>query len=211
MTLASTTLTWYVARAGGMVAFGLLTLAIVLGLALSGHAQLKSWPRFAVEDVHRFLGLLTGIFIAVHALALFLDTYLPFSLINLLVPGTAAYRPFATALGVVGAELLFAVALTNRYRKRLPHRLWRRVHYLNFAVWALALVHGIAAGTDTRTGWGMLFYAVSAGSVTGLTAWRVLRSRGLAPWGLRLWPGAAAIVAVEAVVLLALGPLRRGG
>jgi len=47
--------------------------------------------------------------------------------------------------------------------------------------------------------------------VTGLTAWRVLRSRGRAPWGLRLWPGAAAIVAVEAVVLLALGPLRRGG
>jgi hypothetical protein len=48
------------------------------------------------------------------------------------------------------------------------------MHYLNFAVWTLALVHGIASGTDSGTAWGVLLYGVAAGSVAGLTAWRVL-------------------------------------
>jgi methionine sulfoxide reductase heme-binding subunit len=163
---------WYTARAGGLLAFVLLTASVVLGLALSGRARLKQWPRLAVEDVHRFTGLLAGTFVGVHVLALLLDTYVPFSLAQILVPGTASYRPLPTALGVVALELLAALALTNRYRKHLPHRLWRRAHYLNFAVWAAALVHGITSGTDSGKVWEVALYAVAAGSVAGLLVWR---------------------------------------
>jgi methionine sulfoxide reductase heme-binding subunit len=143
---------WYLARASGVVAFVLLTVAVVLGLTLSGRAKLRYWPRFAVEDVHRFAGLLTGAFVSLHVLALFADSYMPFSLPQLVVPGASTYRPLATALGVVAAELLFALAITNRYRKRLSYRFWRRAHYVNFAVWGLALAHGLAAGSD-RAAW----------------------------------------------------------
>ena len=59
MVLGST-MAWYAARAGGMVAFVVLTVGVLLGLGLSGRARLKEWPRFAVEDVHRFVGLLAG-------------------------------------------------------------------------------------------------------------------------------------------------------
>ena len=92
---------WYLARASGIVAFVLLTIAVVLGLTLSGRAKLPNWPRFAVEDVHRFAGLLTGTFVSLHVLTLFVDSYLPFSLTQLVVPGTSSYRPLSTALGVV--------------------------------------------------------------------------------------------------------------
>jgi predicted ferric reductase len=163
---------WYTARAGGMLAFVLLTASIVLGLTLSGRARLKHWPRFAVEDVHRFAGLLAGTFVGIHVLALLLDTYVPFSLSQILVPGTASYRPLPTALGVVGVELLAALGIANRYRKRLSYRSWRRTHYLNFAVWALALVHGITSGTDSGTPWAVALYALAAGAVTGLVVWR---------------------------------------
>jgi predicted ferric reductase len=177
--LVASAFTWYVARAGraGLVAFALLTVSVVLGLLLSGRARLPGWPRFAVEDVHRFAGLATGLFVGVHGLALLVDDYLPFSLGQVLVPGAAPYRPLATALGVVAAELMVALALTNRLRGRLSYGVWRRAHYLNFAVWALALVHGLTAGTDTRTPWALTLYLVAAGSVAGLTAWRC---RGLA-------------------------------
>jgi methionine sulfoxide reductase heme-binding subunit len=90
-----------------------------------------------------------------------------------LVPGTSSYRPLATALGVVALELLAALAVANRYRKRLSYRFWRRTHYLNFAVWALALEHGIASGTDSGTPWGVLLYGVAAAAVAGLATWRV--------------------------------------
>ena len=169
-----TLLEWYVARAGGIVAFVLLTLAVVAGLTLSGRASFRYWPRFAIEDVHRFLGLLTGAFVAIHVLALYLDSFMPFSLAQLAIPGDASYRPLATALGIVSAELLLALAVTNRYRRRFSYRFWRRAHYLNFAVWAAAFAHGIFAGTDSGTPWGAALYVISGAAVAGLFAWRIL-------------------------------------
>ena len=64
---------WYLARASGIVAFVLLTIAVVLGLTLSGRAKLPNWPRFAVEDVHRFAGLLAGSFIVIHVSTIAID------------------------------------------------------------------------------------------------------------------------------------------
>ena len=200
--IGSTVVTWYVARAGGLVAFTLLTVSVLLGVLLSGRASLAGWPRFALEDVHRFAGLLTGTFIVIHGGALLLDGFMPFSLSDLLIPGTAPWRPLATALGVVGAELLAALALANRFRSSLSYGFWRRTHYLNFAVWALALVHGIAAGSDSDTVWAALLYVTAAAAVAGATAWRVLRSWELPGWALRLWPGTAAALAVELVLTL---------
>jgi methionine sulfoxide reductase heme-binding subunit len=172
-------LEWYLARASGIVAVVLLTVAVVLGLTLSGRAKLRYWPRFAVEDVHRFAGLLTGTFISLHVLTLFVDSYMPFSLTQLVVPGTSPYRPLSTALGVVAAELLLALAITNRYRKQFSYRFWRRAHYLNFAVWALALAHGLADGTDRAAPWALALYIVAAATVAGCLAWRM--SGGLRP------------------------------
>src|SRR5438046_1128838 len=111
-----------------MLAFALLTASVVLGLALSGRVRLKRWPRFAVEDVHRFVGLLAATFIGIHVAGLLADTYVPFSLSQVLVPFASSYRPLATALGVVALELLAALALANRYRKHLSYRFWRRTH-----------------------------------------------------------------------------------
>jgi len=171
-------MTWYIARAGGLTALVLLTVTVCLGLALSLRAQSPRWPRFAIEDVHRFAGTLTGVFIVLHGAALLLDGYLPFSLRDLLVPGIAPYRPLWTALGVVSAELLVALALANRYRSRLGYRFWRRTHYLNFAVWAGAVVHGLTAGTDTGTPWAVGLYIACISSVVLLVS-------------ARLWPGSS--------------------
>jgi len=51
---------WYVARAGGILAYLLLSSSVVAGLLLSGRARLPRWLRFALEDVHRFLGAWQG-------------------------------------------------------------------------------------------------------------------------------------------------------
>jgi predicted ferric reductase len=205
--IAGANVTWYAARAGGFVALILLTLATLAGLLLAGRAQSRRWPRFAVEDVHRYLGLLTGAFISLHLLVLLLDSYLPFSLAQLAVPGLSSYRPLPTAVGIVGTELLLALALTNRYRTRLPHVLWRRAHYLNFAVWALAVAHGVTAGTDGDTAWALALYAACGGSVAGATVWRTLRARPLPRWAVGLWTGTAGLVGAELVAALVLGPV----
>jgi predicted ferric reductase len=163
---------WYMARAGGIVAYLLLTFTVCIGMGLAGRARVPGFPRFAVNELHRFAGILTGTFIAIHVGSILLDGYVHFTVPQVLVPFASSYRNVAVALGIVAAELLVALAVTNRLRRVLPRRIWRGAHYLNFAVWALATVHGITAGTDNATTWMLAIYATAIATVGGVACWR---------------------------------------
>jgi methionine sulfoxide reductase heme-binding subunit len=119
--LAAFTVDWYAARAAGVVAYLLLSSSVALGLLLAGKQQLERWPRFALEDVHRFAGLLGGFFVAFHVLLIGIDSQAHLGLGGLIVPFASHYRPLWTGMGIVAAELLPALALTNHYRRRLPY------------------------------------------------------------------------------------------
>jgi sulfoxide reductase heme-binding subunit YedZ len=201
MHLTTSPVDWYAARAAGIAAYLLLTVVVTLGMTMASGRLLKRWPKFALEDVHRFGGLLVGSFVAIHVLTIALDAYLPFSLTALAVPFVAGYRTLYTALGIVAAELLLALAITNRYRDRLPYVFWRRAHYLNLAVWTAATVHGLGSGTDRSTPWLLALVAASVALVLGAGAWRALRVRPA-------YIAAVAATGVLAVVLAASGPLR---
>ena len=204
MHLTSSPAIWYAARASGVAAYVVLTVVVCLGIALAGKAQSSRWPRFAAEDVHRFGGLLVGSLIAVHVATIAADSFLPFSVTQLVVPFAARYRPLWTGLGIAAAELLLALAIANHYRRRLPYRVWRRTHYLNFAVWGAASLHGLLAGTDRSATWLAVLYGAAVASVAVLLLWRVggfvLRSPTVA--------GAGALAVVGLPVLM-LGPLHK--
>ena len=93
-------------------------------------------------------------------------------------------------------------------RSRIPYRVWRRAHYLNFGVWLLALGHGIASGSDSDTAWAMTGYVLSAGVVAGLTAWRVLPVRSAGAWAVRVGAPIAALLAADLAIFLELGVVR---
>ena len=199
MHLTTSPLDWYAARAAGIAAYLILTVVVTLGMTMAGRKRLTRWPRFALEDVHRFGGLLVGSFVVIHVVTIALDAYLPFSLTSIVVPFGARYRTLYTALGVVAAELLLALAITNRYRDRLPYTVWRRAHYLNLAVWTAATIHGLGSGTDRSTPW---LLALFVASVLLVLSASVLRLRQ----GPKLAAGVAA-AGVALVVLAAAGPL----
>jgi len=191
-----TALTWYVARSAGIVAYLLLSTSVVVGVLMSARAKL-AWPRFAVEEVHRFLAILTGVFLALHGIALLADRVVPISIVQLVIPFQTAYRPLGVGLGVTSALLLLAVALSNLVRKRLPYRLWRRIHYVTIAVWLTATAHGLLSGTDRQDFWFMALVGVAVCSVGLAFLGRFART---------VSAGAVGGVAVTAVVaVLALG------
>ena len=193
---------WYATRASGIAAYVILTTVVCIGISMGGKAQSTRWPRFSVEDIHRFGGLLVGALISIHVVTIALDSFLPFSVVNLVVPFTSNYRPLWTGVGIAAAELLLALAITNHYRKRLPYSLWRKAHYANFAVWALASLHGVMSGTDRSVWWLAMIYGLCIASVAALLVWRFahleVRSAGVA---------LAGGVSVVAVPLLIVGPL----
>jgi methionine sulfoxide reductase heme-binding subunit len=151
---------WYFARSAGIVAYLLLSSSVLLGVLMAGKTTFK-WPKFAVEEVHRFLGILTGVFIVLHGGSLLLDRVVPISLGQELVPFTSSYRPLAVGLGICAMELIAAVGITNALRTHLPYATWRRLHYLTLPAWLLATVHGVLAGTDSGDPW---FAAIAAGT-----------------------------------------------
>lgn len=161
MILAAFAADWYAARAAGIVAYLLLSSSLALGLLLAGKQRFEHWPRFALEDVHRFAGLLAGLLIGLHVVTIAIDSQAHVGLASAIVPFTADYRPLWTGLGTVAAELLLLLAVTNHYRKRLAYAFWRRLHYLNFGVWLAATAHGLGAGTDSGSPWFVGLYAGS--------------------------------------------------
>jgi predicted ferric reductase len=97
---------------------------------LSTHVMGRN-PRPAwLFDLHRFLGGLAVIFTGVHVAAVLLDSYVHFSVINVLVPFTGTWHPAAVAWGIVALYLLLAVELTSLVRSRIPKRLWRRLRHI---------------------------------------------------------------------------------
>lgn len=204
------TLTWIVARAGGLTAYALLTLSVVLGLALSVRWQAARWPRLITNDLHRYLTLLSLVFIAVHGLAVWLDPFMRFGWSEVLLPLLSHYRPLWMALGIVAGYLGLALWISTELRPAIGYTWWRRLHGLAFAVYALATVHGIATGSDTRTLWGLALYGGSVLMVGALLGYRLLTPLGARA---RTYPNLARLVmllVVGGVVWTAIGPARPG-
>jgi sulfoxide reductase heme-binding subunit YedZ len=155
---------WYAARSAGILAYLLLSGSVVVGVSMSSKRKLQ-WPRFAVQEVHRFLSLLTGLFIVIHGGSLLLDRVVPYSLTQVVVPFTSSYRPLTVGLGVAAADLLAAIAVTNALRTRLPYSFWRRAHYATIAVWLGATGHAFLSGTDRHDLWFLALVGSAAAAV----------------------------------------------
>jgi sulfoxide reductase heme-binding subunit YedZ len=165
---------WILARASGLTAYALLTLSVLAGLVVKSKPFGRAVHQPSVIDLHRFLALLGLGTVAIHGAALVLDSTVKISPAALLVPGIAPYRPFWTALGVLAAELMVAVYVSFALRRRIGARNWRRLHWATYAIFGLATLHGLAAGTDSTRPWVVWLYVGAVSAVAATTAWRAL-------------------------------------
>ena len=172
------TFAWTFSRAAGTTAYLALTLDLLFGLFLSTGAADRWIARAHSVDLHRFLSLAALILTATHALALLGDSYIGFDALDLAVPFLAgAHHRIATSLGILALYLAIVVQVSFALRAQIGQSVWRRLHYASFGVFALATIHGIAAGTDTQQLWMRLTYFLAASSVGALTVWRISRAR----------------------------------
>jgi len=176
---------WYTARASGLVSWVLLSASMLWGLVLSTKLRPPRVRPNWTLDLHRYLGGLAVIFVGVHLAGLVLDSYIGFGLADILVPFASHWRPVAVAWGVTGFYLLLAVELSSLARKRLPNRVWRRLHFLAFPLYVVATLHMLTAGTDARTALALFAVAVAGVTIGALTALRsrAFRSGIMAPAG----------------------------
>jgi hypothetical protein len=202
---------WYLARGTGAVSLLLLTAAVVLGVMSSMRfAAAPRWPRFAIDSLHRDLSLMVIALLLIHIVTSVLDGFAPIRLIDAVVPLVSRYRPLWLGLGALSFDVLLALAATSLLRRRLGYRAWRRIHWLAYASWPVAVLHGLGTGSDTKAGWMLALTAACVAVVAIAVVARIAAARA-APFSVRA-PAALLSLATPLAVLLftVLGPLQKG-
>ncbi|MGE5249164.1 MAG: hypothetical protein ACM3QS_03025 [Bacteroidota bacterium] len=166
---------WYLSRASAFAALGLLWVSMLLGLLITDKMA-KNWPgapvAFALHEFVSLLGLGFGLF---HALILLGDHYINYRLAQILMPfGSVNYHPVWVGLGQIGFYTWAIISATFYIRQHIGSKAWKFIHYLSFFNFAIAVMHGIASGTDSSTTWAQAVYWTMGGSVLFFTAVRVI-------------------------------------
>lgn len=165
---------WYLARSTGIVAWLLLSASVIWGLLLSTRLiRRRSAPKWLL-DLHRFLGGLSISFLGLHLATIVADSYVHFGARDLFVPFASSWKPVPVSLGVFALYLVIAVEVSSLAMRRLPRRLWRRIHLSSFAGFVLATAHGLSAGTDRSNLALFAANVVVVAVVLFLTVFRVL-------------------------------------
>ncbi len=172
---------WYATRGAGIVSLLLFTGVVALGVLTSLRAATPWWPRFLTAGFHRNLALLSVVFLAVHILTAVVDPYTALGPLAALVPFSVGYRRLWLGLGAVALDLLLAIVLTSLLRARVGRRAWRAVHWLAYAAWPVALLHGVGTGSDSGAIWMQLLDAGSIFVVVAAAAWRLVSARPVPP------------------------------
>ena len=179
MIAAATTavpVTWLLARSAGLVAFALLTVALMLGLALSTRLLGNTRGKLLL-GWHQTL-MWTGLaMVVLHGTALALDPIMHFGFVGVLVPGVAPWRPVPVAAGIVTGWIMLALAASFHVRRRIGQRRWRLMHYASFAAFAAGLYHAMNVGTDLVATRGLIFAGIVAAPVVWLVCARILLPR----------------------------------
>ncbi len=174
LAINTTQVTWYVTRAAGFMAYLLLWLSTVWGLAVSSRVLEGKLHGSYTYDFHQYISLLGIGFLALHMAMLLFDKYLPYSLAQVLVPLTSTYRPVWVALGILSMYITVLVTVTFYIRDRIGQKTFRAIHVFSLLGFLGAAVHGLLAGTDGPLAAVTLMYAVTVLSVVFLTVYWVI-------------------------------------
>jgi sulfoxide reductase heme-binding subunit YedZ len=181
VTSLSTTLAthgwWLAARASGLVALALVTASVGLGLTMAGKLARRPGLGRKLMVAHEHTALAGLIAIAVHGITLLGDPWLKPGLTGVTVPFTIGYQPLFTGMGIIGGYLAGLLGLSFYARRRIGARVWRKAHRLTIAVYVLAVVHTIGAGTDASTPWMRWWLLATAPPIAVLFAIRLAATR----------------------------------
>ena len=146
--LAASKLTWYVARASGIVLWVLSASAVLWGVLMASPLPKRRGLPAWLLDLHRYLGSLSIVFLVLHLVSLRLDRFQPFYAGDLFLLQHSNWKPDAVAWGIVSMYLLLIVQFTSALRRHLRKRLWHLIHLLSIPMLLTGTIHAITAGTD---------------------------------------------------------------
>ena len=173
---------WYIIRAAGFISAGLLVLLMLSGIGQVTGIIYRWIEPIKVWAIHKAIALALVVAIIIHVSFLLIDHFVPFNIVQILVPFASHYNNgtkllgiplggIAVTLGILAMYCVFILVLTSLGWIDTHKKTWRKLHYLSYVVAGFVLVHALYVGTDLKYGlfresWialgGLVFIAVIA-------------------------------------------------
>lgn len=170
----------------GLVATGVLTANILMGLLLSvGYNPARRWPhrRIKLFIVHNWTGYTALALATLHPIVLLFSATAGFGIRDVTIPLWSPSQQVVNTLGAVGFYLVAFAVITSYYRSFFGHRNWKRLHYTTYAAAAAFFVHSLLTDPllkNRPVDWldaEKVFVEVCVLLVAGATVWRVKYGR----------------------------------
>jgi sulfoxide reductase heme-binding subunit YedZ len=163
--------TWQIIRSTGVMAYLFLTLGMCLGILYS----FPIWKGKTKANLYKWhtVGTISGTAIGLlHGITTVIDTYVPFSWKEVLIPFAARTDPFWYGLGTLTLYGMLFVILTTDLRNKIGKKIWLTLHMLSYPVFVMSLLHGCFAGSDSAKPGIRFMYVMSVILILSLTIMR---------------------------------------
>src|SRR5664279_4240776 len=153
VTRAASSWPWFLVRGSGIIAAIALVLLMLSGIGqITGHTFRFLEPLTAWAS-HRALGIIFGIAVLIHGAGLLFDTFVPFTILQVLVPWLSDYKPVTiagiqlgslwVALGVLAFYGTALVVITSLLWVEKKPYLWKWLHLLSYMLIVFVFVHAL--------------------------------------------------------------------
>jgi sulfoxide reductase heme-binding subunit YedZ len=179
-----------------VVALVTFTLVVLLGILTRSGRTIPGLSGFVTAGFHRNASLVAASFLIIHVVTAIIDPYASIKIVDAFIPFVSSYRPLWLGLGAIAFDLILAIIITSLLRNRIGPRTWRALHWFNYVMWPLAVVHSLGTGSDASQAWFVAIAAACVFLVVVAAIWRII-AVSQAPMGFR----------VAAVTVVIVGPM----
>ncbi|MEZ5185445.1 MAG: ferric reductase-like transmembrane domain-containing protein [Candidatus Nanopelagicales bacterium] len=164
-------MTWEMIRITGLLALGLLTVSVVLGIL--GPAIRRPTGRLTSVSAHLTAAVGGTVLVIAHVVFAVLDNWVSVPAAATVVPFASSWQPLWVGVGTIAFDLMLVIAATSALRQQAPS-LWWRAHVLAYPVWLLVWIHALTIGTDAGTSLMVVMAAISGALVAAAAVIRLM-------------------------------------
>lgn len=144
----------------GLIATGVLTFNILLGMALStAYKRSTLWKRLppvarrvSLDDLHNWTAYVALALALAHPLLLLPDAAAKFTWLDIVFPLHAPHQATWVWLGTIALYALIVVIVTTQkvIKRKMSFRAWKNIHLVSYVTALLFVIHGVVMDPELK-------------------------------------------------------------
>ncbi|HTJ11739.1 MAG TPA: ferric reductase-like transmembrane domain-containing protein [Dinghuibacter sp.] len=144
----------------GLIATGVLTFNLLLGMALStAYKRSSLWKRMpavvkrvSLDDLHNWTAYVALVLALTHPLLLLPDAGAKFTWLDIAFPVHAPHQATWVWLGTIALYALIVVIVTTQkvIKRRMSFRAWKNIHLISYGTALLFVIHGVVMDPELK-------------------------------------------------------------